>query len=420
MAEARQVLQQALQTAPDDDRLRTSLAYALHNLGVLYGNSGQPRVALDYYAQAGTMQLALLQKNPGDAVVQAALASTFYNTSVELNHLPGNARAALCANRHAQLLYEDLARRYPRELRYQGAVLTARNSAAHLLRDQGNIAESLSIVQDVLARRNKLAAENPSVLRYQMDVAESHVDLAELHWRRNPPDFDAARTEFERDRESYFRLMTRDPDNSLYQFKLGVAWFNVSKCYGAQKKRPDELQALEKSRDVLAPLVERDGDNLGYRHRLGVTLNNLGLVLGRLNHYDNAVTALHQGATHSRIACERAPQVAAYREALNSNLGTLGEVERSYEHPQRAVAATLERRKLWPNDGGELYRIACDLARAVPLAKSEAERTRYGDLTLETLRQAKAAGFRDGKRLQQEKAFDALRPRADFKQLLDD
>ena len=252
-----------------------------------------------------------------------------------------------------------------------------RNRTAHLLRDQGNIAESLLIVQDVLARRKKLADENPSVTRFQMDVAESHVDLAELHWHRNPADFDAARTEFEQDRESYFRLMTRDPDNPLYQFKLGVAWFNVSKCYGAQKKWPDELQALEKSRDVFTPLVERDGDNLGYRHRLGVTLNNLGLVLGRLNRYDDAVAALHQGATHSRIAYERAPQVAAYRETLNSNLGTLGKVERFYEHPERTVAATLERRKLWPNNGGELYRIACDLAHTVPLAKSEAERSAY-------------------------------------------
>ena len=113
MAEARQVLQQALQAAPDDDRLRASLAFALHNLGVLYGNSGQPRVALDYYAQAGAMQLALLQKNPGDVVVQAALASTFSNTCVELSHLPGNARPALCANRHAQMLYEDLAQPTP-------------------------------------------------------------------------------------------------------------------------------------------------------------------------------------------------------------------------------------------------------------------------------------------------------------------
>src|SRR5581483_5819540 len=106
----------------------------------------------------------------------------------------------------------------------------------------------------------------------------------------------------------------------------------------------------------------------------------------------------------------------AGHEMLNSNLGNWAWVERQHGRADRAVALTLERRDLWADNGPELYRAAVALALAAAITKMEGERTHYGDLTLETLRQAKAAGFRDAERLRQEKAFDALRQRDDFKQ----
>jgi len=418
MTEAKETIEQYLQATPDDDGLRSALANLLHNFGAAYGNNHQTREELEYYAQAAAIQMALLQKNPNDDVTQAGLALTCLNLSVDPTNRPDGTAEALCHAHHSQLLYADLARRFPHEPRCQADLLMARNRVGVILRNRGNFAQARALLQDVLAGRTNLALENPDVTRYQVDLAETEVDLGTLYWRDKK--YDAARGEYEKYRDIWLQLTKRHPENLFFQERLGVAWFKVSECYGAQKKWPEERPVLEKSRDVLAALVERDPDNLEYRRDLGRTLNNLGLVLGRLDRYNDSVAALDKGVLHSRFAYERAPDNDDYRRILNSNLGTTGEVERFYEHPERAVAATLERRKLWPTNGGELYRIACDLARAVPLAKNDGDRTRYGDLTLEILRQAHAAGFGDRERLLQEKAFDALRQRDDFKQLQDE
>jgi hypothetical protein len=69
--------------------------------------------------------------------------------------------------------------------------------------------------------------------------------------------------------------------------------------------------------------------------------------------------------------------------------------------------------------------LASDLALCAGLvgkgeltAQEQAERRRYADQSVEALRQAVAAGFRDVERLNKNQYFDALRARDDFKKLL--
>jgi serine/threonine protein kinase len=417
LTEALRTYEAFLHEAPDDSLLLKGLANTLNNFAVYHGNAGRPREALDYYARAGDIQLALLRRHPDADLVQGSLATTFANLCVEQSHRPGGVGAALCALHHARLLREDLARRFPRDPNRRADVLGTFHSEGIILSEQGRLDEALPALEQALAGRTKLADENPSVIRFQLEVADTRTHLGILYAKRD--DRDAARKEYEQARDVYVRLARRDPDNPLYQKLLGNAWFDVSCTYGAQKKRPEERQALEKSREYLEPLVTADPDNTDYRHLLARTLNNLGLVLGRLNRRDDAVAVLKRGAAHARAALEAAPHVVVYREILNANLGTLGEVERYYKHPDTAVAATLERRALWSDNPAELYRVAADIGRAAALAAGD-DRDRYAGLTLETLRQARTAGFRDAERLRQDSAFDVLRGRNDFDRLLDE
>jgi tetratricopeptide (TPR) repeat protein len=417
LTEALRAYEEFLRDAPDDGPLLKGLANTLHNFAVYHGNTGRPKEALEYYARAADIQLALLRRHPDADLVQAALAATFANVCVEQSRRPGEVGAALCALHHARLLREDLARRFPRDPGRRADVLGTLHSEGIILRDRSRLDEARPVLEQALAGRGKLADENPSVIRFQLEVADTRHHLGVLHEKRD--DRDAARKEFEQARDVYIRLARRDPDNPLYPKLIGCAWFDISCTYGAQKKRPEERDALEKSHEYLEPLADAAPDNADYRHQLARTLNNLGLVLGRLNRRDDAVAALKRGAAHARAALESAPHIAAYRETLNANLGTLGEVERFYNHPDAAVAATLERRALWPDNAPELYRVAADLGRAAALAAGR-DRDRYADLTLETLRQARAAGFSDADRLRQDSAFDVLRGRNDFARLLDE
>jgi serine/threonine-protein kinase len=66
----------------------------------------------------------------------------------------------------------------------------------------------------------------------------------------------------------------------------------------------------------------------------------------------------------------------------------------------------------------ELIGAACDIARAAAGRMRKGERDRYLGLAMSVLRRARAKGFRDGKRLREERDLEVLRGRADFQSLL--
>jgi hypothetical protein len=79
----------------------------------------------------------------------------------------------------------------------------------------------------------------------------------------------------------------------------------------------------------------------------------------------------------------------------------------------------LERKQLWAKDPAQLGAAAADLALCIPLAAADqAERRRYADLALDTLRQAIGQGFQDARALKEDVAWQPLRTRAEFQELL--
>jgi hypothetical protein len=76
---------------------------------------------------------------------------------------------------------------------------------------------------------------------------------------------------------------------------------------------------------------------------------------------------------------------------------------------------------------GDRYNLACIRARIIPMigrdrreptAEQRAERSRYEALTMRTLREAVAEGYRDFQNMSQDSDLDVLRARADFQELL--
>ena len=113
-------------------------------------------------------------------------------------------------------------------------------------------------------------------------------------------------------------------------------------------------------------------------------------------------------ASHQRLNQPRALKILMPQLALDTG------------RADEALAAALERQQLWAGNAAELYSLAVDLARAARSwpAAEPAPKTDPADLALSVLREAVAAGFRDGDRLRKEPAFAALRKRADFAELL--
>jgi hypothetical protein len=162
---------------------------------------------------------------------------------------------------------------------------------------------------------------------------------------------------------------------------------------------------------------------------LGGTLINLGVILGQLDHIADGRAMLLHGLEVESVAFKIAPQVIEHRRVMNGLYGSLAENERAGRHPAEAVAATLERAKLWPDNPTELFNVARELGRATALVgkgKAEltdaekADRDKYGALIVETLRQARVKGFKDTERMQKDPDLECVRQREDFQKLLGD
>ncbi len=77
---------------------------------------------------------------------------------------------------------------------------------------------------------------------------------------------------------------------------------------------------------------------------------------------DEAREAYRQAVVEQRQAFELKPQDVAQRETLSRYLGDLAAVERDTGKIDEALAACLERQKLWPQDAEELYNVAREVA----------------------------------------------------------
>jgi tetratricopeptide (TPR) repeat protein len=179
----------------------------------------------------------------------------------------------------------------------------------------------------------------------------------------------------------------------------------------------------------LSRLVESNPDEVEYQNKFATLYANIGASLTQIGRQQDSVSAFQKAISYQKRAFTKAPQFREYRRSLSILQFDLAKMQRFLKHPSEAAAATLDRQKLWPNNPGELYNAACELAQCVPLVgpekgeltrEQQAEQRRYSDLAMEALRQSVKAGFKDAAHASKDPDLDPLRSRQDFGTLLMD
>jgi serine/threonine protein kinase/WD40 repeat protein/thioredoxin-related protein len=135
--------------------------------------------------------------------------------------------------------------------------------------------------------------------------------------------------------------------------------------------------------------------------------------------YAVAIALRKKALDQARTAFDRAPQSLDTRGTLSEAYAKLAELHRQMRQPGEAVAATLERAKLWPGMGPlHLYNVACELALCVPLARTETDGKRYADQAMEALREAVRTEWDQAEHTKTDPDLTSLHSRDDYEALL--
>jgi tetratricopeptide (TPR) repeat protein len=237
------------------------------------------------------------------------------------------------------------------------------------------------------------------------------------HAMRNSGDLNQALAHYRQARDLSAELVARDAQVVEYTNDLAKCWFDMGTIHGLKKEPEQALSCYEQSERLRAALVAAAPGQSIYHHDLGLTRKNLSLNLWRVGRRDEAIAVARLSVQAHRNAMERAPDVPAHRKGVSGSLGLLAEqlrVSRRFDEAAEVIEECV--RLWWPGHGTELYLVACDLALIAQRCEP-ADRQRHVDRTLELLRQALKAGWKDTRRLRTDPEWKSFQDDPQFKQL---
>jgi serine/threonine protein kinase len=359
------------------DQAGSVLATAHNGTGIVLTQTGKPAESLAAYQQARAIQQQLADANPAATQPRSELANTLHNIGWLLS-VTGKPQAALEALREALALRQALADAGPTVVQFRSELARSHHTIGWLLSQTGRPQEALASYEKALAVQQQLADAHPTHSGFQSSLADTHNSMGNLLLNSGQPQ--AALAAFGKALE-------------LYQ---GLA--------GADPKDPDS------------------------RRRVGMTLNNIGEAQTKSGLLPEAVAALERARDLHEGLAKAHPTVTDYRGGLAFSLSGLG---RAQQRAGRAAAAAASLRRAVELRGGlptlsleARYDLACNQALLAALADdpasglTAAEGRDAADKAVDQLRRAVAAGYAGLDKLRADPDLAALRPRPDFRQLV--
>ncbi len=355
-------------------RFRGDLGQACNNLGVWYGDVGDRESARRAYERAREVRDALVKENSKDRGARRALADTLHNFG-QLERDGGRRDEALARLRAAEKIQQDLVDAKPDDRDAKHFLARTHHSLGVLLAAGGALDEARTLLEKAKAVREKAAEGGRADARRSLAQTYHALGVVERDAKRN----DAA------------------------------------------------VALLEKARDIQADLAIHSPGRIDYLGEIMLTWSDLGLAQARRGRRDEALAADAAAEEARKAALRLSSELTQFRRLQNAYWTTQTRLRRETGRPSEAVAAALERKRLWPHDAAELFRTARELALCAPLAgkdKTEptaaerAERQRYSDEALDALREAIFNGYKDVEVLKSEPDLAPLRQDEEFSRLL--
>ncbi|HKI18210.1 MAG TPA: protein kinase, partial [Isosphaeraceae bacterium] len=378
-------LQDLVRDHPSNDNYQAELGQVLRNLGVLYRALGKPKDALASYEQARSIFQRLVDDHRAIVHYRKGLADCFFN----LGNLHGidllTHEGPLRNYQAASAIQEDLVREQPSVAEYRAALAhTYGQIAAYPFLVEP--AERLGYLERARKLLLGLVRDNPEVIRYRADLALTH-------------------------------------------YLIGDRQRSLHRCTQA-------LASLELARELAEKLARDDPNNLSSFNLLGAVWKSQADILADEARYEDAAHAYQQAIQHQRLAFDKAGANALVKRDAALELvrhhENLARIEQTLNRPRdsleslrraRAVLAQVPSPSRYEHhNDAQLYARICALLSQNQVAFGAAERVErdgLAGLAMAALRKAAAAGL-SVKTMQEDRALDPLRGRADFQLLVMD
>jgi serine/threonine-protein kinase len=462
---AQRSLEEALHGDPANRELRMWHAESFCRIGILQRETGQSDAALASYKEGIRLYESLIRDYPGQPAYKLGLAAIHGNIG-NIHRVAGRLGDARKYFELAAKIEEELTARYPEDTEYRANLAISYRDLGGIEADQNHRAEARAWFRKARDLQEQNLADEPTDLQHQHKlavtcrllageltlekkydeglrtlergqlllehlvraepgIASLRYDLASGceqagHLYRNLTKWPEALAQYDKERDLAEQLCKEHPDVQRYRVLLASAHFNRALVLERQGKTPDSLAASQRCAELRRALVKEQPQHAGHHSELGLTLGNQGAVLWNSKKHKEALALFRESVEQHRASYDLAPQVVYYRLFLNGALATLAKVAVDMGHPEETIAAARERQKLWAKDPGQLYACAADMALAAKTWPKSAppEIGHPADLALSALREAIAAGFRDGARLRKDNAFASLQGREEFEEIL--
>jgi eukaryotic-like serine/threonine-protein kinase len=417
------VIHRALARAdPGDVTLRVELAETLDAIGVLHRSLGRMPDCLASLEEARATLEPFVAARSGSVDAQYRLARACSHLGAT-HKLREDFDAAARVLDQARAILGHLVDLDPSEPKYLRELAWSNYQMGNLLSDPRRkdieFERARTYYDTALALHQKLIAAHPGEPDYPIDMAQCYVSLAALS--RAKGDHPTAIRYLRDALKIQLKVVASHPTVTLYLLDLSHTYYNLGYGYSQLSSLGDASQSYQESIAVAERLVELDPEALEFQDRLGRSVTNLGHVQGEQGKVDQALAAFRRAIDIHRAVLAKAPQVPSYRRALLIPLSNVSQAMNDRGRPAEAVQSALEARDLTAGFPEYLAPIASQLSRAGGLVPDgRADRDRYLDLAMETLRQAISTGATPIANVQADRDFAPLWPRKDFQALVYD
>jgi tetratricopeptide (TPR) repeat protein len=376
----------------------------------------------------------------------------------DLKNLQGDTAEALRRHDEAGAILRQLVRDNPSVTRFQQDHVGMMQVAA------GEAEEAQKMFQEALASYERLLAADDGNRALEDSIARAHTNLGMVAYEAS--ELDEAFDHYAQARQTYARLAGQMPEDAHLQDRLAASFSSLAAVEQARSNTDEALELYAKAQEIHERWLEGPAATLEHRQHLADTLYMVGAIrtaseqwldasqaLGRaaelaggllINHANNlafrglraaslhdqgyalwmaeqtneACEAYRQAVQEQRVAFELKPYDNVLRETLSRYLADLAAVERDTGRFDAALAACLERQKLWPKDADELYNVAREVAvLAATVTTDAAQREKLADQAISILAEAVAAGFKDWSQAEADEDLNILRDRPAYKEL---